>query len=118
VRIYVAGPMSGRVDGNAARFGAACQWLRDCGHEAINPHDIDAQAGVAADWSQPIPVSARQQAMRRDIPVLATCDAVLLIHDWWNSQGAFDEFCNARAFGLKIFFDAHPEHLQELQHGS
>ena len=38
----------------------------------------------------------------RDLMVMATCDAILLLADWRDSQGAKTELAFARAVGMEV----------------
>lgn len=92
-RVYVAGPMTGLPDLNSPAFVAEVARLRAEGHEVLSPTEINA--GLEHEgW---------HACMRRDIPVLLTCDAVQLLRGWQGSKGARIEAFLAAEFGLEVW---------------
>jgi len=98
MRVYVGGPMSGVEDHNFAAFDAAEAMFRSLGWEVVNPARIDREEGYDPEWP-------RERYMRRDLPVLCTCDAIALLPGWRGSPGAQNELAVARMCGL-IVLDA------------
>ncbi len=93
-RVYLAGPMTGLPEKNYPAFHAAAKRLRDRGFTVISPAEINSPD---ASW---------EDSMRRDIPVVLTCDIVALLRGWENSKGARLEVINAAAFGMPIHDEA------------
>jgi hypothetical protein len=91
MRIYIAGPMSGLPDLNFPAFNAAAHQLRACGHEVVNPAEINAD-----------PTAGWEACMRADIRELMTCQAVALLPGWEFSKGAGVESNLARIVGMEV----------------
>lgn len=93
MRIYIAGPITGMPDLNEAAFATEAARLRDLGHETFNPVEINA--GREGDgWAK---------CMRRDLAVLATCDAVQTLPGWQRSAGARFEVETASLLELEVW---------------
>jgi nucleoside 2-deoxyribosyltransferase len=90
--VYVAGPITGMPEGNRPAFDLAAALLRKSGFQPVIPHDICPNA---ANW---------EDAMRSDIPVLCTCDAIALLPGHEKSRGARLEHAVARELGLRVIF--------------
>ena len=93
MRIYVAGPMTGRPELNFPAFHAAAAELRALGHHVENPAEINADP--AAKWLD---------CMRADIARLVTCDAVHMLPGWEKSRGANVEHGLAVGLGLQVIY--------------
>ncbi len=91
MRIYIAGPMTGIPEFNFPAFHAAAAALRSMGHEAINPAEVVTD--TTTSWAE---------CMRRDIPALLTCEAVVTLDGWEKSKGANLEIHIARALGMPV----------------
>lgn len=100
MKLYLAGPMTGKPEYNFPAFTAAAATLRKQGHEVTSPHEIDLEAGDNAAT----PLRPFIEYMRRDLPALLTCDGVALLPGWTASRGARLEACVAHACGLKTFY--------------
>lgn len=102
-RVYIAGPMSGIPEYNFPAFHAAAKRWRAQDWEVVNPAELDEQIdGFDAKKDAAMP---HEHYMRRDIPQVATCDAIALLPGWENSRGANDEITVGRMCGL-AFYDA------------
>lgn len=88
MRIYVAGPVTGKEQLNLPAFEDAAAMLRESGYEAVIPHD---HVPPDAEW---------HDAMRICIPLMLTCDGVALIDEWSRSEGARLEVFVAHECGL------------------
>lgn len=77
MRLYVAGPITGRPKLNRPAFASAAASLLHAGYEIRDPflNDVDADAG----WSD---------HMRADIRIMLDCDGVALLDGWMESMGA------------------------------
>jgi len=95
MRIYVAGPMTGRPDLNFAAFNAESARLRALGYEVVNPAEVNPDHTMS--W---------KECMRRDIADLVKCDAVQLLPGWEDSRGANLEHDIAFRLGLQVFHPA------------
>lgn len=101
-RTYLAGPMTGRPDYNAAAFDAAARYARSQGWEPVNPHDTNpAHPGEC-------PPGTRHRGhpntcwYTAGIAALAGCDALLLLPGWETSAGARLERAEAERQGLAL----------------
>ena len=73
--IYIAGPITGKPDGNKAAFDAAEKKLKAQGHAVLNPRSLPDDLPRTA--YMPICLAMLQQA-----------DAIYLLEGWINSAGA------------------------------
>ncbi len=80
MRIYIAGPMTGRQDLNYPAFHAEAARLRDLGHDVANP----------AENPEP-PCKSWEGYMRMAVAQLVTCDVICLLPGWADSRGALIE---------------------------
>lgn len=76
MRLYVAGPVTGRPNRNLHEFELAAERLVNAGHVPLLPHWF-----VSEDASWDV-------AMRCSIETLVKCDGVALLADWSTSKGA------------------------------
>ena len=90
-RTYLAGPMSGNPELNFPLFHAEAKRLRDCGHEVVNPAEINPD--ITSGWAD---------CMRADIAALVTCEAIALLPGWQQSKGATLEHHIATQLGLVV----------------
>lgn len=93
LRVYIAGPISGKPDGNRAEFAAAAEKIRDLGAEPINPHRVADLAG-ASSW---------RDCMIADLGEMIHADAVFLLQGWSLSKGAKIEADLALALAIPNF---------------
>ena len=99
-KIYIAGKVTGEtIEGCTLKFRSAQLRLEFRGFIAVNPIE------VVNDWQTPW-----RPAMQKCIAALMDCDAILLLPDWQDSQGAKLEAKIAEAFQLHIFHS-----IEELQ---
>ena len=103
--IYMSGPMTGRPDHGAAFFNEAAERIREQGdHLVINP---------AENFGGVVDPNRRPQYMRLDIHSLMTCDMVVLLPGWEDSEGAKLEVAIANELAIPTYkledFEAHAE---------
>lgn len=91
MKIYVAGPITGRPDDNRAAFDSAGRLLRAEGHEPILPTHLCPHE------------TPRDVAMKLCILALLKCDAIYLMDGWAYSRGALLEADIARECGIKRY---------------
>ena len=117
MRVYIAGPIAGKPNGNRAAFAAKSLELRVAGHDTVNPHHVppwhhdgDCPEGLPAGegGSHTAPCY-----MRADLAEMLTCDAIYLLPGWERSQGARIEYLLAvHVVGLKLLNpEAVPPHV-------
>ena len=90
MRLYVAGPVTGRPNMNRDAFEEARAALEAAGHEAVVPLDV-----VPADYGW-------RDAMRECVRHLVECDGVARLPDWRSSRGARVETELALGLGMPV----------------
>lgn len=93
IRIYLAGPMSGILEHNFPAFNSLAAALRADGYTVVNPAELD-NGETDKEWGYYI---------RRDLPVLLTCDRVVVLPGWQSSKGARIEVFTAFTVGMGVF---------------
>lgn len=83
--------MSGYPELNFPRFHTEAARLRSLGHEVVSPAEVNVPH--PGGWNL---------AMRADIAVLVTCEAVATLPDWQKSKGATLEVHIAKALGMSV----------------
>ena len=91
MRIYIAGPMTGRPQFNYPAFHQAAALLRTAGHVVINP--AENPAPTCGSWLG---------YMRMSVAQVASVDYVVMLPGWVFSKGARIEYLLARLLGLGI----------------
>lgn len=100
MRVYIAGPMKGLPEYNFPAFFAAEERLASLGWEVVSParHDIELD-GFDPATIQP---ESHEFYMRRDLPLVASCDAIAMLPGWVRSRGAMAEHYVAIQCGLAV----------------
>jgi len=105
-KVYCAGPMSGYPDYNFSAFFAASELLEQQGYTAINPAQLDIDAGYPLERLKLLTPEEFQEflkgAMKRDLEAIQGCDALVLLPGWEKSKGARAERAVAEWAGLRI----------------
>lgn len=101
MKIYISGKISGLpVNEVVAKFQAAERKIRKFRQTPINP--LDNGLPIEAEWAD---------QMGKDIAQLLRADAIYMLSDWRQSEGATIEYLIARQRRMRIFlaetFDAH-----------
>jgi Domain of unknown function (DUF4406) len=91
LRIYIAGPMTGKKDYNYPAFNKEAELLRGYGHTVINPAEIN---NVNTPW---------HECIRKNIVELVSCNALQLLPGWHDSRGAKLEYYIAESLGMLIY---------------
>lgn len=122
MRIYLSGPMTGKLDLNHYAFDVAEKRLTEQGHFVINPHRISALFGTAKELEKSFAIhyhlpGARvglhfpdlihgqdlaHAVMDADLAAVRSCDAIYLLRGWESSLGAKKELAEALAHGLRV----------------
>lgn len=97
-RVYIAGPMSGIDDFNYPAFHVAAKAWRDLGYEVVNPAE-----NFQGDQTLPYWVY-----LKAAIGQVLDCDAVVVLDDWQQSNGARVEVQVADTIGLPVFLASAP----------
>tara|TARA_R110001583_G_scaffold1691_1_gene13069 strand:- start:840 stop:1154 length:315 start_codon:yes stop_codon:yes gene_type:complete len=97
MKVYVSGPIT-NVEKCESRFKNAAAYLRNKGHEAINPYTIPApkKSNGRDDWSY---------YMRESVKLLAIADQIYMLEGWEDSLGATIEHNLARDINLPIMYE-------------
>ena len=107
MRIYLAGPMRGRLYYNFLAFDEAAQHLRRLGADVISPADMDREAGFDAtklpldhDWTAYSKHFDKRMCVLRDVKALVSADAIVMLENWEQSSGALLEVGLGRWLGI------------------
>jgi hypothetical protein len=133
MRLYIAGPMSGRSAYNYDAFEVARQHLTALGHEVETPFEANSRVWQRHHKRPFDPYSDRceygdpllQEMFVEDIATLLRADGIALLDDWHTSRGATVELAIARLFGKAVLTqDGEPfrdetilQEAQRLVHG-
>jgi hypothetical protein len=105
-KVYCAGPMRGHADWNFPSFFAASEFLEQQGYAAINPAQLDIDAGYPLERLKLLTPEEFQEflkgAMKRDLDAIQSCDALVLLPGWEKSKGARAERAVAEWAGLRV----------------
>ena len=102
-RIYIAGPMQGKPLYNFPLFDAAAKHFADSGYDVVNPAELDRQAGFDPAKGDVVTPEFLEQARKRDLEALLTCDRIAMLPGWENSKGARAEHAVALWAGLSVY---------------
>ena len=109
MKIYIAGPMTGRPDWNYPAFFAADEWLGNIGIEAINPAKTDGDtldsALFYANNNLYPPFKTWDYYLRKALVQIADADGVLLLPGWQDSKGARLEVHVAKELGMPLYIE-------------
>ena len=101
--VYIAGPMAGVEDFNYPLFNAVAADLRKNHFQVENPAEFgefdEDDTPVGGNASGPM----RARYMERDLPIVASCDAILLLPNWEQSKGANMELLTALMVGNEVW---------------
>ena len=96
---YISGPMS-KVEGcNREAFRNAWTMLRNKGHEAITPFELNEVSGHG------YPATYRTQLTRDLRAICGKADALYMLSGWEHSPGARAEHAVAVALNIKITYE-------------
>jgi hypothetical protein len=107
LRVYIAGPINGKPDGNRPAFSEAAERIRRAGHQPLNPWDVPPDHDGRCCPGEPVehdPDSGHTYGcyLRADIIWLMFCDAIMFLADWEQSKGASTEAHVAKSIGLPV----------------
>lgn len=95
MKIYISGPITGIKDKNRDSFEQAATTLRNLGHTAINPFDLDVEGFNPEDcW---------YKYLKRDLAQLLFCEGVCLLRGWEESKGASLEVQLATQLNIPLY---------------
>jgi len=94
MKIYIAGQVTGLERDKVEKgFKRGETLLRSMNHEPVNPLDY-----IPPTYSQ-------KDAMKFLVPLMLTCDGVLMLMNWELSEGAKIEFALAYYTGLAVMLE-------------
>jgi len=97
-RIYISRKITGLSSEEAKTlFGMAAFNIRSSGFTPVNPFDI-CPYDPAHTW---------RHYMKQDIKALCDCEAIYMLDNWTDSEGAILEHHIAARLGLKIYYQKH-----------
>lgn len=102
--IYIAGPMRGYHEYNFQAFHDADEDLSNQGWETINPAQVDINNGF--DPKTPQHALTREDLENfivRDIHLVLSADAVVVLHGWEKSKGVAVEVAIAKYSDMPIY---------------
>ena len=112
-RCYIAGPMTGIPEFNFPMFHRLAGYMRQHGWEVFDPaerdekmYDIKAPGYAEGDvklWAESAGFDFRL-AMRWDLGVITTCEAMVLLPGWEKSSGVANEKFVAETCGVEILY--------------
>lgn len=98
MKIYISGKMRGLPEEESRElFKSAENYLIELGHDVINPWDSeDEKNEKCRDWDDYI---------LYDLQILKTCDAIFMLSNWQDSDGAKCEHAFASGRHMKIIYE-------------
>lgn len=111
MRVYIAGPIAGKPDGNRPAFEKRARELKALDHVPVNPWDVSPvghQGDCIGDRVEGEDYHRYGCLLRADIEALMYCDAISMLPGWRESRGASTEEHVARSLGLMIMHDGSP----------
>ena len=110
MRVYISGPITGLPEAESRNlFRLAADAIRACGHEPVNPWDIDAD-GLLRDYASAsyrlpyelTPTERWYVFMTTDLELLRTCEHLVHTQGYKNSRGAMTEHYYALGLGIPV----------------
>lgn len=100
MRLYIAGPMTGKPEYNFPAFAEAAKDLRAAGYKVLSPAEMDLAEGFDPKHDTAHPWEYYQH---RDFAAIEDCNGLAMLPGWEYSQGACDEQKYAHRLGLPTF---------------
>jgi len=100
MKVYISGPMKGRHNLNEEAFANYAELLREHGHIPVNPHDI-----AVTRFRKETDDAYYERCLAADFLELRMCDAIIMMPDWVDSQGARREQQYAVDHKIKIAYN-------------
>lgn len=105
MKVYIAGPISGRPRDNREAFDGAEAYLEYRGHTPLSPFTIEAysHSGVCPPGPRENSGHTAPCHLRTDIVGMLMCDAIYMLKGWESSAGARLELAVAAQCGLQVY---------------
>lgn len=100
MKIYIAGRITGNENAEE-EFRSAELWLLELGHVPLNP-----MKNIGFDYKEYIDMGLME---------LSKCDAIFLLNEWEDSQGAVLEYNYACTVGILLLYQSVEEHSTLLE---
>lgn len=103
MKVYLAGPMTGRFEFNFNSFDRAAKMIRDIGWEVLSPAEMfpDEQKNPKLRGTREY-----SEYVKASLKLLLEAEVIVLLPGWSASDGAVQEFNIARMCGmLLMYFD-------------
>lgn len=111
--------MRNRPRWNYPAFDECAAFLTRRGDNVVSPADIDRELGIDETAAELPDWFTIEDAMRRDLSAVTSCDNLVLLEGWATSVGATRELLTAVWCGMPVYgFMAHatPQRLVPLEH--
>lgn len=98
--------MRGYPNLNFEAFDAAASAWEFEGWTVVNPAQMDREVGLTGAMQTSAPGTTGkdfEEAMNRDLPAVARCQAIALLPGWEKSAGATTELERARKLGHDVY---------------
>lgn len=105
MRVYIAGPMSGKPKHNFPAFDAAKERLLAKQALVVSPADLDRAVGITEDSPVVETRAAMKLMVALDRVALSLCDAIYMLKGWENSVGSRAEHAQAVQDGLIVLYE-------------
>lgn len=98
MKIYISGKMRGLPEEESRmKFEAARQYLIELGHDVVNPWDSEKdKEEQCLEW---------EDYILYDLRIIKHCDALFMLDNWQDSDGAKCEHAFARGRGMEILYE-------------
>lgn len=108
MKVYIAGPIAGYLNGNKEAFERAAKELIAMGYEPINPHDVGILEEPHVCRGEPATNGHKYGCyMVPDLRALLDCEGYTLLRGWQESKGAKVEDLVAQICGLMYISTGH-----------
>jgi len=107
MRVYIAGPMTGRPEFNFPAFDDAAERWRRQGFDVVSPAEHDRETGLDVTGTtgreslEELGFDLRA-ALLWDLQQVAACDGLVLLTGWETSSGVRAELALAAALGMWV----------------
>lgn len=100
-KVYISGPITGKLNLNVEAFDKAVDVLRHRGFSTVNPHDLETDK-----------TKSYAHYMKLCLVALMQCDSIYMLDGWEASRGARLEHRVAVVLGLTVHFASEENHAE------